>query len=113
LDKPLNYLNPSRIAIGALLVLLYIFFFADQSERIVIAQVPWYLPLLGIIVLLFLTSFLRIATLVNVGLGALLLVLAYRFQVFQTTFDNGQVIFVAILLLIVAVYVKRTEQLEL
>jgi uncharacterized membrane protein len=113
LDKPLNYLNPSRISIGALLVLFYIVLLADKSTKANIAQLSWYISLAGIVVLLILTSSLRTATLANIGLGALLIVFAYRFPDFQNIFASGQVLFLAIFLLIVAVYVNRTEQVEL
>jgi hypothetical protein len=127
-DRALTRLNPSRIAIGALIPLLTVYFLSvvpasadpvlDSLREALGALTSLPILWLGVIVLIvaivfaLLTSIRPIRWLANVVLGFSLFLFAYRFEDFRNLYLDGRIIFVLFFLLIVATLMNRPVTYE-
>jgi hypothetical protein len=115
LDEPLTKLNPSRIAIGAL-VTLFALYFDIASLRTALSSLPHWGILLFIVAVIILAIFSErksVSSLANLGIGILGLTFAYiAIPAMQDSFKDGRVFFVALFLVVVVFYMNRAHQID-
>ena len=122
MSRPLTRLNPSLIAIGAVVVLLVLFFlpqtglwvlsFLPQTHLWGLSLSTWILISL-VVVSVLATSFVPVADLANFATGALAFLLAYQSQrVRELLFSSGAAIFAFLFLVIIAIFIKRPRYVD-
>ncbi len=110
----MTYLNLSRISLGAL-VLIVIIYFTDPVTRSQLGGLPvsWRIGLtLLIAVLVILTSYEKSSGIINFIIGVLIVIVAYQFPDVQTAFVDGRIVLVIIFLLLITIYMKRAIRFD-
>jgi hypothetical protein len=115
LAEPLVYLNPSRIAVGAIIAILLLLFGPPKVYEVLVFLSSFSLLLLvPVAILALLIPRGRMADYFNVLYGVLIVVAAFGYSKdVRTSFIDGRALIFALFLIVVAVYTnKRASQIE-
>jgi hypothetical protein len=115
LNNRLARLVSSRIAIGMILAVFYLFFFADSALKALLRDTGVAYALVVVSFVLFILSRYRYLTgIANILLGVLMMSAAFGLSTFVSQlFEDGRIMLVALFLVVAAVYLDKSWNIDL